>query len=114
MRGIAYFMGGVVWLGGFHFLSARFSSPVPSKKEATSPMRNHTHSKLCVVRGLEVLRGSTSFYHPPGVRFLTLPTRLIAFIMCVFLSTRPLSRVVPCGPRCLTLRHVARCGYDCP
>ena len=72
---IAYFMGGAAWLGGFHFLSARCSCPVPAIEVATSPARDGTHSKSCVVRGLGVLRGSTSLYLPPGVRFLTLPTR---------------------------------------
>ena len=73
MVGIAYFMGGAAWLGGFHFLSARCFCPVPAIEVATSPARNYTHSKSCVVRGLGVLRGSTSFYLPPGFRLLTSP-----------------------------------------
>ena len=73
MVGSAYFMGGAAWLGGFHFLSLRCSCPVSATEAATSPARDHTLSKSCVVRGLGVLRGSTSFYLPPGVRVLTSP-----------------------------------------
>ena len=90
MVGIADFMGAAAWLGGFHFLSVRCSCPVPSNEAATSPARDHTLSKSCVVRGLGVLRGSTSLYLPPGVRVLTLPMRLIELITRLFLSTRPL------------------------
>ena len=96
MVGIADFMGGdgVAWgvpLPLLALLLSRLAIEV-----VTSPARDHTLSKSCVVRGLGVLRGSTSFYLPPGVRLLTLPTRLIEFITRLFLSnTRPLSRVVP-------------------
>ena len=56
MVGIAYFMGEAARIGGFHFLSARFSCTVLAIEEATSPTRDHTHSKSCIVcraRGLE-------------------------------------------------------------
>ena len=101
---IAYFMGGAAWLGGFHFLSARCSCPVPFIEAATSPARDHTHSNSCIVRVLGVLRDSTSFYLPPDVRFLTLPKRLIELITRLFLSTRPLSRVYRAGDIMLDTR----------
>ena len=73
MVGIADFMGGggVGWgvpLPLLALLLSRLAIEV-----ATSPARDHMLSKSCVVRGLGVLRGSTSLYLPPGVRVLTSP-----------------------------------------
>ena len=73
MVGSAYFMGGGRrGLGGSTSSLALLCSRA-SNEEATSPARDDTHSKSCVVQGLGVLRGSTSFYLPPGFRFLTSP-----------------------------------------